>query len=151
MKFGGTLAIGKRKSKRPLDTRCPMHLVLKARQDFLFEHVELIRTVVHKFAKKFDVPIYGMAIHFDHIHFNVSPNSRDQYNNWIRAVTGQISAKIPGLEWKLVPFTRVAKWGKDFEDLQNYLIKNIKSAKFIVAAHKEVKDFERRLFASLPR
>ena len=39
--FGGSLPVGKRKSKRPLSTKHPIHLILKSSQKGLFNPMNI--------------------------------------------------------------------------------------------------------------
>ncbi len=66
---GGTHARGKRKSWRPLATKKPIHLVLKAKQN-LYRHRSLIEFQVFKQSETARVKIHQQAVASDHVHLN---------------------------------------------------------------------------------
>ncbi len=137
--FGGTLAVGKRKSARPLAFKRTVHLVLKASS-----HSQLLRNrytlegIVIRFSKKFGIRVYQMAVQTDHVHIHVRLNNRTLYRRWIRAITSQLACQINGLKWCLSPFTRVVSWGRDFKRVVEYVRFNQVEAQFIQMAHARV-------------
>ncbi len=145
--FGGSLAAGKRKNLRPLDTRNPIHLVLKAKDsDALLENKERIIALLKKYAEKFGLKIYGIGVSADHIHFSLLIQSRPAYNRWVRTVTGRLAIEVKGLKWRFIPFTRVGSWGRDFKKLQAYIQRNDGEGEFILGAHQEVARFEKDIY-----
>ncbi len=126
--FGGALKLDFKKHSRPLSSRLPVHLVLKAHSQYdLFKNKELIEEIITKQSQTFGIKIYGQSIQRDHIHLNLKIHSRDSYKKYVRSVTGLISRKlkVKGL-WKFRPFTRVLGWGKPFQTLQSYITQNEK-------------------------
>jgi hypothetical protein len=137
--FGGSLLVGKRHSTRPLDFRVSKHLVLKADEDgLLLKNQASVQFIVSRFAKKFEITLYSLAVQSDHIHFSLSIPNREQYKRWIRAVSSQLVANIPGLKWTLRPYTRVVSWGWNFENVQNYIFRNQLQANFLFAAEMRI-------------
>lgn len=56
--FGGSLLAGKRKTKRPLSTKHPLHLVLKSSHKGLFNPGNLnLESLIRTQAKKFGIRI----------------------------------------------------------------------------------------------
>lgn len=124
---GGELALGKRKGIRPLSSKRPLHLVLKAGAP-IRKHNSFIEAVAKRLAEKFSCRLYDVAIAEDHVHLVLKIPGRREYAAFVRSLTGLIARKIgPGL-FRLLPFTRVANWGKDFRSLKSYLRKKREEA-----------------------
>ncbi len=69
--FGGSLSVkGKRKAARILDSRKPLHFVLKSKKSAnLYSHRSLLRKLFFLYAKKFGVKVYKESVQKDHFHF----------------------------------------------------------------------------------
>jgi REP element-mobilizing transposase RayT len=104
---GGSLATSRRRTRRPLLNRKPVHLVL--RTDFatgsrsLTKNRPLVVTILRKYARRFKVRIYNFAICSNHIHCLIKGKSRRLLQNFFRVVAGQIAQKLLHLH----PFTRM--------------------------------------------
>jgi hypothetical protein len=109
---------------RPLARRKPVHLVLKAKRA-LSPKGMWIELEIERLAKRFALRIYRLAIARDHIHLVIEIPGRKEYVAFIRSLTGLIARKLGKGLWHLLPFTRVASWGKDFRNLMDYLRKNL--------------------------
>jgi hypothetical protein len=120
---GGELSLGKRKTLRPLASKRPLHLVLKSRRS-LWRHRPVIEGDVKHLAKKFGLRLYSLAVAHDHAHLLVKVPGRREYHAFIRSLTGLLARKLGRGLWRLLPFTRIANWGKDFIQLKKYLEKN---------------------------
>jgi len=95
---GGSLLVGRRRSRRPLSVKAPLHLVL--RSDFavgrrsLLKHRPLIDAIINKAAKKFAVSIYERAVVSNHIHLLIRGKNRSQLQNFFRVVAGHVAQEI---------------------------------------------------------
>jgi REP element-mobilizing transposase RayT len=145
--FGGSLLkAGKRKAARPLDLSAPIHLVLKSDdQVSMIENFGVIKTQFGILSQKFGVRIYGLAVHEDHIHGLVKFPNRTIYRGWIRALSGTLTRKVPGLKWKLRPYTRILTWGQQFKKVRTYIAMNQSEADFLNEARQTVTAFEDNL------
>jgi REP element-mobilizing transposase RayT len=124
--FGGTLLNGKRKSMRPLNPKLPVHLVLRTdttQSGTLLQWQTLIKSQIKKWSHRFNITICERAIVGNHIHLLLKLPSRENYNNFARALAGALSAKTK-LKWTSRPFTRIVKQGKDFQNVTAYVIQN---------------------------
>lgn len=121
---GGELVPGRRKSRRPLARKAPIHLTLKARRSYLLEFEDEILTLARRFAEKYGVVLYDAAVNRDHLHFILRIPSREAYNRFIRVFTGALARKLEKGLWLLRPFTRIGAWGRDFRNMRRYLRKN---------------------------
>ena len=147
---GGSRAKGKRKAMRPLSTKLPIHLVLKANDPFqLLRNTRIIEQTIRKYATKFGITVYEIAVHADHIHLSLKAPSRELYQRWIRALTSVLTLKIAKLKWSLPPFTRIASWGRDFKRLINYIRHNRTEGLFLLEAHERLDRYLREKIAAL--
>jgi REP element-mobilizing transposase RayT len=125
---GGELGQGKRKTRRPLCSKRPVHIVLKAKSQNLYANKAWIESKTRCLAERFHVKIYSLAVNFDHVHLVLKLPNRRAYAAFMRALTGLLARKIGTGLWKLLPFTRVLAWGRDFRQALHYLRKNREEA-----------------------
>lgn len=121
---GGSLQKGRRKTRRPLSSKKPIHLVLKARKNNLYQNKKILHEQIQKFQKRFEIKIYSSAVHFDHVHLLIQVKGRASYNAFVRSLSVEVAKKLGAGIWKLPPFTRMAEWGREFHRLWRYLQKN---------------------------
>ena len=142
LSFGGSKLKGVRKSARPLSTKRPVHLVLKATNAFfLLRQMKCVEQVLGKYGKRFGVQIYELGVQADHLHICLRISNRDGYRKWIRAVASVLVVQISGLKWHLRPFTRIGSWGQDFKRVGNYIKKNRTEGEFMLNAHLRVDEW----------
>ena len=95
---GGALSHQKRRSTRMLSMKDPIHLTLRSDLAFgsrsLMKHQKLIRHVIQKFARRYDVKVYRHAICGNHIHLLIKGDSRIGLQNFFRVVAGHIAQQI---------------------------------------------------------
>ncbi len=124
--FGGELLKNKRKGKRPLATNRAIHNVLRAdlRAPLSFlKKRNQIGSIIENFAKRFNIRIYRQGLARDHVHFIIKVNRREDYANFVRAVSG-VLAKLFNFKWLYRPFSRVMEWGRDFKKACAYVLQN---------------------------
>jgi len=145
---GGSNLKSKRKIARPLSSKRPIHLVLKASQPFqLLRNIPLIEQVFKKYSQKFGITLHETAVQADHLHLSFTIPSRNLYRRWIRAATSVLVSRIAGMRWALSPFTRIACWGRDFNRLRQYIRQNKKEGLLLLQAHEQVDKYRGRLLA----
>jgi REP element-mobilizing transposase RayT len=137
--FGGSLLKGNAREKRPIDTKMPLHLVLRAQVDkgrSMLSPVcyNEIHSTIKNTAKKYGVTLYDYANVGNHLHFLIRVTNRHVWGAFIRELTGriaQITQGISGREkgrkfWIHKPFTRVVQgWGKAFKLMKEYITLNL--------------------------
>lgn len=122
---GGSLLKGRRKTERVLNSRKPMHLVLKTKKVFsLFKQKNKLQNVLKKQAKSFGVKIYSESIQADHWHICLKITNRRMYRGFIRSLTGIIARQLGKGLWVLRPYSRIVEWGRDFLNVTDYLLLN---------------------------
>lgn len=141
--FGGALAVGVRKTTRPVSTKQTMHLVLrsemaKGRYSLLLpKNARLFHHLMSIYANRFDIRIYNFAIVGNHAHLLVRAKSRRGFQNFLRVFPGQLAQRLTksvrGMPlkrrfWSLIAFSRIVQWGKSFEIANKYITKNIHQA-----------------------
>lgn len=127
--YGGTLLAGKRKSKRPLSTKKPIHIVIRSNHKSIFNPSnqsldQLIRTQT----EKFHIRLYDFALNWSHIHLLIRIKDQQNYVRFIRSLTAILSLRVRQYQktqtsiktFTLRPYSRIIEWGKDFKGVQNY-------------------------------
>ncbi len=148
--FGGSKLKGKRKSRRTLDSKRPIHLVLKATNDEqLLLNRQKVTATLKRMADKFHIKIYSAAVNADHIHLVIKIPCRLMYTRWIRAFTGLLAKTIPGVKWGLRPYSRIVSWGRAFKSLLSYVQINRVEADRIVTLHEKLDRARDLLFREL--
>jgi REP element-mobilizing transposase RayT len=128
--FGGSLLRGNPRSARPLDSKLPIHLTLRARRSVLrlpktFAKVE---GLIESIAKKYGVKIYKRANVGNHLHLVLQMNTW-LWPKFIRELTGRIAQVIRELGvsiengfWRYRPHTRIVRgWKKAFQLALEYV------------------------------
>jgi REP element-mobilizing transposase RayT len=95
---GGMHALGRRRSRRPLNIKNPVHLTFrsdlaKGRRSLL-KHRDKIDRILRKFSRRFEVRVYEKAICGNHIHLCVKASTRRDLQFFFRVVAGQIAQEI---------------------------------------------------------
>jgi REP element-mobilizing transposase RayT len=136
--FGGSLLTGRRKIRRPLSTKHPIHLVLRTNRAKLFHpgNVEMNALII-KVAKWSGIKIYDLAVNWSHIHLLIKIPDRSAYNRFVRVLNSRIVLyfeqksgwKLKGL-FELRPYTKILTWGRQFVRALNYQVLNQIEAKF---------------------
>ncbi len=132
--FGGELLLNKRKTKRPLAYKSPLHIVLRAdisRSGSMVLKERTLISSIDKTAQKMRVFVYKKAINSNHIHLVIRVGSRESYNSFIRILCGLLAIKFK-IFWILRPFTRILTWGRDFMNVCRYVLKNELEAKGLI-------------------
>ena len=144
--FGGSLLIGKRKTKRPLSTKQPIHLVLKSCHKSVFNPSnQSLKNLIGKQAKQFNIKIYDQALNWSHIHLLINLQNKSDYVKFIRALTSILSERIrqkrPELTsiFTLRPFTRIISWGRDFKNALSYQVINQLESLGLLQRKKKIK------------
>jgi REP element-mobilizing transposase RayT len=111
---GGSLSLNKRRSRRPLNIREPVHLVLRSDlargSRSLLRHQQTVHRVLHKFARRFRIRVYEKAICGNHIHCLVKAQTRRELQHFFRVFAGQVAQEILK-QFPLTKSERARSWG----------------------------------------
>jgi REP element-mobilizing transposase RayT len=151
-RHGGDHARGKRKTLRPIDTKQALHMTLKSSKargalSMLHpNHCNAIEKFVRKTAEKWGVRVYRYANVGNHLHLLIRTRSRQAWKNFAKEISGGIAQIVTGAQkgaalprtqdstipesakrgfWDGLIFTRIVSFGRDFNGVANYLIKNL--------------------------
>ena len=145
--FGGALLVGQRKTRRPLSTKKPIHLVLRSNQTGVFSPSNRsLHELVRAQAKRFGIRIYDFAVNWSHLHMVIRIKDRRDYVGFIRVLTAILSLRIrrylkerggrcletTGQLFDLRPYTRIVEWGRHFKRVMEYQILNQMEARGLV-------------------
>ncbi len=148
--FGGHSYKTNAKSKRPLSSKLPIHVVLRTnhknsmRKPKAFGAVDKI---LHKTAKKHGVKIYEYANVGNHLHLLLKIPHIKRWAAFIRELTGRISQELQQLKgpekgkkyWSKRPYTRIVQgWRKAYKTAKEYVMLNQWEAEGFIN-RKEVK------------
>jgi REP element-mobilizing transposase RayT len=142
---GGDLAKGKRKTARPVDPKQALHIVMRSSQargehSMLHpRHYQHVHDFTYQIAKKLGVKIHQFANVGNHLHLLIRFSSRALLKSFLREIAGGIAMIITGAKkgngraqnqnnrsfWDQLAFTRIVQLGRDFENVIEYLIKNL--------------------------
>jgi hypothetical protein len=139
VQHGGDIRKGKRKLARPIDTKRPMHVVLRsvrARGEWSLLHRRnkaRVFALAHETAKTFGVRIYRFSNVGNHIHLLVVARSRRAFQAFLRVLSGGIAFAVTGTRkgspigrfWDKLAYSRIVTWGSEFRVLETYFIKNL--------------------------
>jgi hypothetical protein len=141
---GGSLALGKRKAKRPFIPKRPVHLVMrssKARGEWSFlrsSNSKKIHAIIQRQGKKHHVKIYEYVNVGNHLHMKVRGYSREKFQAFLISVTALIARAITGAKkghgkgkfWDALAFTRILKTSFEEKHLAKYFRANELEARF---------------------
>jgi len=124
---------------RPLHTKKALHVVLKSKKAtdaYSFKNKkweQKIWDLIARHAKANGIKIYSYSNAGNHLHLLLRAKSRDGYNSFIRSVSGLIVRLVTGVQkgkkrkekfWDGRPFSRIVHFGKDFQKVKSYLLRN---------------------------
>ena len=95
---GGSLAIGKRRSLRPLNPKQSHHVTLKSLHAVggrcLYKHKKIIKFVLKKACNLYQVKVYEFALCRNHIHLVIKGPDRESIQNFFRVFAGHTAQNI---------------------------------------------------------
>jgi REP element-mobilizing transposase RayT len=135
---GGDVRLGKRKIARPVDTKKPLHIVLRSSRATSAwsmlrpERASRIRRTAGSLARRYDVRLYRYANVGNHIHVLATVRSRAALQSFLRGfagvtarlVTGARKGRPVGRFWDRLAYTRIVSWGREFSTVGAYVKQN---------------------------
>ena len=141
---GGSLALGRRKLKRPLDRRRPSHWVFKsshAKGDWsllTYRNRLFVERTFVKWAARFRVTLHERVNVGNHVHLVLSFKSLAELKAFVRTVSGLIARHVTRAKkgqasgkrfWDTIPFSRVVRGRGALRILRVYMEKNRSEAR----------------------
>lgn len=128
------------KSERPMDSKKALHVVLRSSKATVamsfknHRNEQDIWDIIDKHAKRLGIKIYSYANAGNHLHLLLRAKHRDEYNAFIRTITGLIARLVSRSErgkpgktkfWDARPFSRIVSFAKrEFHLAKTYLLRN---------------------------
>lgn len=132
--FGGSLLKNSHaKTKRPLESKFPIHLTLRSTKNILRlpKNFRNVGRVVDQVCKKHGVRLYGYVNVGNHVHMLIKIPHVRRWAAFIRELTGRIAQIAQGLVgrqgglpkfWLQRPHTRIVRgWRKAFQIVKDYI------------------------------
>ncbi len=127
--FGGESLKGHAKRARPLDSKLPIHLTLRATKSVLRmpKSFGVVEKIISEVARKHGVKIYKRANVGNHLHLAIKIPHVRRWASFIRELTGRLGLALRSLLggaklWLHRPHTRVIRgWKKAFAILKDYI------------------------------
>lgn len=143
--FGGSLLKNSNaKVKRPLDSRLPVHLVLRSNFSMMrgIKAFALVNEAVREIARKHGVKLYEYANVGNHLHMVICVKKLRLWAAFIRELSGRVAQLAQGLKgpqkgrkfWSQRPFTRIIRgWKKPFQIARQYVNLNFLEAEGFIS------------------
>lgn len=149
---GGELSQGKRKTFRPIDPKQALHIVLrssKAKGQLSMLHPKYCNSIerfVQKTARRWGVKLYRFANVGNHLHLLIQVPTREAWKRFSKELSGGIAQIVTGAQkgaaldrdknpsipesakrgfWDHLLYTRIVSFGRDFNGMCRYIIKNL--------------------------
>ena len=119
---GGEIRKGKRKTRRPIATKAPMHLVLKSTRAkgplslLQKKTARFLVSLLSILSAKYDVRIYSQANSGNHLHLVVCAKTRLGLQYFLKVLTSKIALEVTGAIkgrafgkfWDYTAYSRIA-------------------------------------------
>lgn len=137
LSHGGELAKGKRKVRRPLDTKKPLHLVMRSTRATgslsLLRNKNLVEKIIKRQAYKFGIRIAAFANVRNHCHLLLRFSNRKAFRAFLVSVTALIARAVTkarkgrpfGKFWDALAFSRVLTSNKETAVTHKYVEANV--------------------------
>ncbi|MCC7440543.1 MAG: transposase [Bdellovibrionales bacterium] len=149
---GGEESLGRRKARRPLDPRRPVHVTLRSerargRFSLLAPRVRFtVKKLVLRAAERHRVHVLRFVNVGNHMHVLVKAPTREAFQNFLRQAAGHVAQAVTGARkgapcagrhseasaprrfWDALAYSRVVKTPHEELGLQRYFLKNLAEA-----------------------
>ncbi len=136
---GGEVSRGKRKTRRPLDTKRPLHLVMRAEKArgqlslLTAQNKILVEKIIRKQSAKFGIRIAAFANVGNHLHLMLRFSRRKALQAFLVSLTALIARAVTrarkghpfGKFWDALAFTRVLTSRREISILKKYIQANV--------------------------
>jgi REP element-mobilizing transposase RayT len=144
---GGEIRLGRRKLSRPIDTRRPMHVVLRSSRAHgawslrRRECERIVLSSLRRSARRYGIRLYEFANSGNHLHLLLRTKCRLALQNFLRVFAGVTARLITGARrgwavgkfWDFLSYSRIVAWGRDFRGVRAYVVQNRFEAMQLIA------------------
>ena len=137
--YRGEVQKGKRKIARPFDPRRPLHVVFRstrARGEWSLlrpRHRHSVERTLDSTAEACGIRIHRFVNVGNHLHLLLSAPNRMAIRSFLRRFAGEVAMRVTGASklnaigrfWDALVYTRVVSWGREFDTVMRYLVKNV--------------------------
>ena len=138
MEHGGDIRKGRRKVVRPFDRKRPLHVVMKSTRArgplslLAGRNKRAVESFVNETAKRAGIRIYRFTNVGNHLHLLLKAPSRPQFQRFLRILAGRIAFHVTGAKkgnaqgkfWDQTAYSRLLTWGRQYDEVHSYLLKN---------------------------
>jgi REP element-mobilizing transposase RayT len=157
IEHGGDVGKGKRKRARPLDTKRPLHVVLRssrATRDWSMLRSSVagrIKNDARRLARRYGLTLYRYANVGNHIHMLTRARSRAGLQCFLRVfagvtakrVTGPRRGRAVGKFWDRLAYSRIVSWGREYRSVAANVRQNEDEARGIRRATRARREHAR--------
>lgn len=161
----GSLAKGKRKERRPLETKKALHLVMRASKAtgklnmLRTEHRTHVEKTVRRQATKFGIRIASFANVGNHLHILLRFSHRRSFQQFLKSSTAMIARIVTkarkgnpfGKFWDALAYSRIVRTAKEIAIVRKYVAANVIEASLGKVARdtflKEKSSWEEKLYS----
>jgi REP element-mobilizing transposase RayT len=138
---GGSLGLGKRKERRPIAVKRPMHVTMHTSYR-LTPYRRFMTQVLKEESRRSGVRIYEQSLNSNHLHLATLSASRRGFQRFLSVLSSRIAQHVTRSRrgepqekkfWDHIPFTRIVEWGIAFKRLLTYVIQNQQEALGLIA------------------
>jgi len=142
---GGDLGRGRRKRARPFSHKNAIHVVFRSSRArgiwslLTRGNEERVRRLLRDCATKHRIRVYRLVNVGNHIHLLIRTESRAyaaakaDFQRFLREFGGRVAFEVTGARkgagqggfWDKLVYTRLVTWGREFEGLKSYLVRNL--------------------------
>ena len=132
---GGSSRTGHRKTSRPLEPTLPLYVVLRssrARGKWSLARPPTrtaVKETLRALAARHGIKVFEFSNGGDQVHMLLRAQSRTSFQAFLRAFAGLVARQVTGARkgkpsgrfWDTLTYSRVLKWGEEFDLVRSFL------------------------------
>jgi len=132
---GGTSRTGQRKTSRPLEPTLPLYVVLRssrARGKWSLARPPTrtaVKETLRALSARHGIKVFEFSNGGDQVHLLLRAESRASFQAFLRAFAGLVARQVTGARkgkpsgrfWDALTYSRVLKWGEEFDLVRGFL------------------------------
>lgn len=146
---GGEIRKGKRKIARPFTHKNAIHVVFRSRKArgqlslLTPENEKRVERLLNRIAQRHHIKVYRFVNVGNHLHLLIKAESRKydhakrDFQRFLKQFAGEVAFQVTGARkgeskggfWEKLVYSRIVQWGREYDGLKDYLVKNFFEAK----------------------